>query len=115
MSANKPTAERSEASNPKPPTPGAIPVEAIDEAEQAIKKAHFGAGWYAETLRDRILAKAALEAAAPAIREQERERILEVVDDERQGGGTFTDAKAVHNRAIDDCLAAIRSEVDDGE
>jgi len=66
--------------------PGAIPVEAIDES--------------------------ALELAAPEIRAQERERIAARI--ERHKWLTFTgelsEWRKVHNRAIDEALATIRSE-----
>jgi len=70
--------------------------------------------WGPHGRKEVVLASEA-EAAINAAVKQEREQILAVVDDERLVGGMFTAAKAVHNRAIDDAINAIRSEPDNGE
>jgi len=91
----------------------AIPAEAIDVAADALIDTHD------QDVPWETYAKAALEAAAPAIRAQERERIVARIEQEkwRQGydafHGKLSEWQRTYNRAIDDCLRAIRSEGDD--
>ena len=127
---------------PEPPTPDAIPPEAIDEAAKASwnfmlnpedtqwEDAH--PNWQAD---ERHLVKDILEAAAPAIRAQdqariqelerqrsaalaavliERERMIERVTAKRRDEEiVYTPFLQGHDQGITDAIRAIRSAADD--
>jgi len=113
----------------EPPTPGAIPPEAIDEAAEALSYVHD------QDVPWETYAKAALEAAAPAIRAQdqariqelerqrsaalaavliERERMIERVTAKRRDEEiVYTPFLQGHDQGITDAIRAIRSAADD--
>ena len=87
---------------------GVVPAEAIDAAADAMDSVHD------QDVPWETYAQAALEAAAPAIRAQERERMIERVKAKRRPEEIiYTPGLQRHDQGITDAIRAIRLEGND--